>query len=102
MRSGCTRIVSRSERTSSSLTLGPGFTLNSFFESLTMIRPSLLILCDTCHTSLAQCWQLRILGEYMSPEDSSTSDRLQDYWIVTVEEDRAESAPPPAETEEGR
>lgn len=38
----------------------------------------------------------------MDSKDSSSADRAHDYWMVTVLEDRAESAPPPAEPEDDR
>ena len=37
---------------------------------------------------------------YDVPKDSSSSTAAHDYWLVTVEEDRAESAPAPAEEDE--
>jgi hypothetical protein len=38
----------------------------------------------------------------MSFKDPSSTDALHDYWMETVLEDRAESAPPPTEPEESR
>lgn len=37
---------------------------------------------------------------YDVPKDSSSDQRTHDYWLVTVLEDRAESAPAPAEEDE--
>jgi hypothetical protein len=36
----------------------------------------------------------------MDSKDSSSDRAAYDYWLVTVEEDRAESAPAPAEEDE--